>query len=350
MGPIVVDVAGYELTQEDREILEHPLIGGLILFTRNYAEPGQLQALVKDIRRAAKQPIIISVDHEGGRVQRFREQFSRIPAMGKIAEFYFEQNAVNNADDIEKAKQFTRQCGWLLAAELLAFDIDLSFAPVLDLERGSSVIGDRSFHRDPRWVSELSAQLCIGMHESGMKTTGKHFPGHGSIEADSHIALPVDDREFSLIDAADLQPFRALIAQGHLDAIMPAHVVYSQVDEAPAGFSRHWLQQILRSQLGFNGVIFSDDLSMQGASVAGDYLSRAQQALRAGCDLLLACNDRSGVISLLDGLEMEGSMPRSADLLSLKHRTNYNLKELQSSSRWQEYASAVAQFNSQFKG
>lgn len=350
MGPIVVDVAGYELAQEDREILDHPLIGGLILFTRNYAEPDQLEALIKDIRRAARHPIIIAVDHEGGRVQRFREQFSRIPAMGKIAEYYFEQNDENNAQDIEKAKQFTRQCGWLLAAELLAFDIDLSFAPVLDLERGSKVIGDRAFHSDPRWVTELSAQLCIGMHESGMKTTGKHFPGHGSIEADSHIALPVDEREFSLIDAADLQPFRALIAQGHLDAIMPAHVVYSKVDEAPAGFSRVWLQQILRGQLGFNGVIFSDDLSMQGASVAGDYLSRAQQALWAGCDLLLACNDRGGVISLLDGLTAQPPVPSSADLLSLKHKTNYNLRELQSSQRWQAHSRAIAQFNSLFKG
>lgn len=336
MGPIVVDVAGYELTAEDKEILAHPLTGGLILFSRNYGDHGQLKALIKSIRAAAAAPIVIAVDHEGGRVQRFREQFSRIPAMGKIAQLY--------GDDRARAKQFTQQCGWLLAAELLAFDIDLSFAPVLDLERGSQVIGDRSFHADPSWVTDLSAQLCVGMHKAGMKTTGKHFPGHGSVLADSHIALPVDDRSFEQIEHADLLPFKSLIAQGHLDAIMPAHVIYQQVDEKAAGFSRHWLQTVLRKQLGFTGAIFSDDLSMHGASVAGDYLARAEQAIWAGCDLLLACNDRAGVVTLLDGIDNNLQVAN----LGLNHNSHFSLNELQMTSLWQETVQAVEGFNHQF--
>lgn len=336
MGPIVVDVAGYELTNEDKEILAHPLTGGLILFSRNYGDHGQLKALIKSIRQAAKQPLVIAVDHEGGRVQRFREQFTRIPAMGKIAEFY--------ADDRDRAKQFTQQCGWMLAAELLAFDIDLSFAPVLDLERGSQVIGDRSFHADPSWVTDLSTQLCIGMHNAGMKTTGKHFPGHGSVLADSHIALPVDKRSLADITATDLLPFKALITDAQLDAIMPAHVIYQQVDSKAAGFSQYWLQQVLRQQLGFKGAIFSDDLSMHGASVAGNYLERAEQAMWAGCNLLLACNDRKGVETLLDGLDIN----LTSDDFNLKHRSNFSLDELKTSRLWLDTSASLSRFNQQF--
>ena len=336
MGPVVVDVNGYELTPEDKEILAHPLTGGLILFNRNYGDHAQLTALIKSIRNAANAPIVISVDHEGGRVQRFREQFTRIPAMGKIAELY--------AHDRETAKQFTQQCGWMLAAELLAFDIDLSFAPVLDLERGSHVIGDRSFHADPSWVTDLSTQLCIGMHKAGMKTTGKHFPGHGSVLADSHIALPVDERSLADITATDLLPFKSLIADAQLDAIMPAHVIYQQVDSKAAGFSQYWLQTVLRQQLGFKGAIFSDDLSMHGASVAGNYLERAEQAMWAGCNLLLACNDRKGVEALLDGLDNKLT---TADF-GLKHTSNFSLAELKNSRLWQDTATSVAKFNQQF--
>ena len=335
MGPVVVDVAGYELTSEDKEILAHPLTGGVILFSRNYAEPGQLKALVQSLRKAAG-PLLIAVDHEGGRVQRFRDQFTLIPAMGKIAQYY--------ADDRAVAKQFSAQCGWLLAAELLAFDIDMSFAPVLDLERGSQVIGDRSFHADPSWVTDLSAQLCVGMHQAGMKTTGKHFPGHGSVLADSHIALPVDDRDFQTLFDTDLQPFKALIEQTYLDAIMPAHVIYQAIDSKAAGFSQYWLQTVLRQQLGFQGAIFSDDLSMHGASVAGNYLQRAEQALWAGCDLLLACNDRTGVEALLDGLDIK----LSANTENLKHRTHFTLPELQSSKLWQDTRASIARFNAEF--
>ena len=336
MGPVIVDVNGYELTPEDKEILAHPLTGGLILFSRNYGDHAQLTALIKSIRKAANAPIVISVDHEGGRVQRFREQFTRIPAMGKIAELY--------AHDRETAKQFTQQCGWMLAAELLAFDIDLSFAPVLDLERGSQVIGDRSFHADPSWVTDLSTQLCIGMHKAGMKTTGKHFPGHGSVLADSHIALPIDERSLADITATDLLPFKSLIANAQLDAIMPAHVIYQQVDSKAAGFSQYWLQTVLRQQLDFKGAIFSDDLSMHGASVAGNYLARAEQAMWAGCNLLLACNDRKGVEALLDGLDNN----LTTDDFGLKHTSNFSLAELKNSRLWQDTATSVAKFNQQF--
>ncbi|QUM84239.1 MULTISPECIES: beta-N-acetylhexosaminidase [unclassified Moritella] len=336
MGPVVVDVDGYELTAEDKEILAHPLTGGLILFSRNYGDHAQLNALIKSIRKAAHSQIVIAVDHEGGRVQRFREQFTRIPAMGKIAALY--------ADDRETAKQFTQQCGWMLAAELLAFDIDLSFAPVLDLERGSQVIGDRSFHADPSWVTDLSTQLCVGMHQAGMKTTGKHFPGHGSVLADSHIALPIDERSLADISATDLLPFKSLIANAQLDAIMPAHVIYQQVDSKAAGFSQYWLQTILRKELGFKGAIFSDDLSMHGASVAGNYLERAEQAIWAGCNLLLACNDRTGVETLLDGLDNN----LTTDDFNLKHTSNFTLPELKNSRLWQDTAASVAKFNQQF--
>lgn len=336
MGPIIVDIAGFELTQEDKEILRHPLSGGLILFSRNYHDPEQLRALIKSIRHTVAKPFLIAVDHEGGRVQRFREHFSAIPAMGKIAEYYH--------DDKVAAAAFAQSCGWLLAAELLAYDIDLSFAPVLDLERGSQVIGDRSFHRDPEWVTPLASALCKGMHGAGMKTTGKHFPGHGSVFADSHIALPVDPRSLNDIKQNDLLPFAELIKHANLDAIMPAHVVYENIDPQAAGFSQYWLQKILKTELGFKGSIFSDDLSMHGASVAGDYLERAQQARWAGCDLLLACNDRKAVETLLDGFANDLSTPQE----HLLHRTRFDSTELQMTTKWQQINKTIEQFNCQF--
>jgi len=336
VGPIVVDIAGYELTQEDKEILAHPLTGGLILFSRNYHDHAQLHALIKAIRQAAGKPLLIAVDHEGGRVQRFRENFSAIPAMGKIADYY--------EKDKSAAAIFAKSCGWLLAAELLAFDIDLSFAPVLDLERGSQVIGDRSFHRDSEWVIPLASGLCNGMHDAGMKTTGKHFPGHGSVFADSHIDLPVDLRSLHDIKQTDLLPFAELIKQSHLDAIMPAHVIYENIDPQAAGFSQYWLQKILKTELGFKGSIFSDDLSMHGASVAGNYLERALQARWAGCDLLLACNDRKAVETLLDGFDNNLATPQE----HLLHHTRFTLAELQMTDKWQQVSKSIEQFNCQF--
>lgn len=328
MGPLMLDVQGYELDAEEREMLAHPTVGGVILFTRNYHDRAQLSALVMAIRQAAAKPLLIAVDHEGGRVQRFRDGFSLIPPMGSL------HQAGNQAASL------ATDCGWLMAAELLAHDIDLSFAPVLDLERGSNVIGNRSFSNDPQQVIDLASAFIDGMHQAGMKATGKHFPGHGSVRADSHVESPRDSRSWEEIEANDLVPFKHLIPAGKLDAIMPAHVIYTELDEHPAGFSRFWLQDILRKRLGFNGVIFSDDLTMEGAAVAGGYPERALAALDAGCDMLLACNNRRGAVAILDGLNSPPAS-RAAALLSKKQG---DWSRLTSSLRWQTTQSRVQRF------
>lgn len=294
LGPIMTDVTALELTAEDREILQHPLVGGVILFARNYENIEQLQQLIISIKKLRDPALVIAVDHEGGRIQRFREGFTQIPAMRHFGNLY--------AENPIKAQQFTEQCGWLLAAELLAVGVDFSFAPVVDLDYGiSTIIGDRSFSIDPQIVSFLATTLIQGMHLAGMSAVAKHFPGHGAIAADSHIDLPVDDRELKEIEQHDLIPFLNLINDG-LDAIMPAHVIYSKVDNTPAGFSRVWLQQLLRQKYQFSGAIFSDCLSMAGAKIMGDYTQRTKSALNAGCDICLICNDRDGLISVLDNL------------------------------------------------
>ncbi|GAB1393290.1 beta-N-acetylhexosaminidase [Rhodocyclaceae bacterium] len=276
-GPLVIDVAGTELTEVERERLRHPLVGGVILFARNYREPQQLQALCQDIHALRSPPLLIAIDHEGGRVQRCREGFSRLPAMRQLGEWWdMSPNAT---------AETTRMLGYVLAGELRACGVDLSFAPVLDLDWGrSSVIGDRAFHRDPRAVIDLAGALIAGMRDAGMGCCGKHFPGHGWVVADSHVAIPIDERDLDAM-VPDLQPFRRL----PLDAVMPAHIIYPQVDSRPAGFSPVWIGK-LRNELGFDGVIFSDDLSMEGASVAGGIVERVQAAWEAGCDMLLVCN------------------------------------------------------------
>lgn len=332
MGPLMLDVQGCELDAEEREILRHPTVGGVILFGRNYHDRSQLSALVKTIRQAANKPLLIAVDHEGGRVQRFRNGFSRIPPMGVL------HKAGNQAADL------ATECGWLMAAELLAHDIDLSFAPVLDLERGSNVIGDRSFSSDPEQVIQLASAFIDGMHQAGMKATGKHFPGHGSVRADSHLESPRDNRSWEEIEATDLVPFRELIPAGKLDAIMPAHVIYTELDDQPAGFSRFWLQEVLRGKYGFNGVIFSDDLTMEGAAVAGGYPERAQAALNAGCDMLLACNNRAGAVAILDGLQN----PPASRAESLLSTNNGDWSRLTSTSRWKNTQNRVQIFTEEF--
>jgi beta-N-acetylhexosaminidase len=298
LGPVMVDVAGLELRAEEREVLEHPLVGGVILFARNYASPEQLRALTAAIHGVRTPPLLIGADHEGGRVQRFIKGFTRLPPMRAVGAIYDRDPAL--------ARNLARALGVVLAAEVAAHGVDFSFAPVLDVDFGaSSVIGDRAFHTEPAAVATLASALVAGMQRIGVAAIGKHFPGHGFVSADSHLELPVDDRELAAIDANDLVPFRALIGQG-LAGIMPAHVVYAQIDSRPAGFSRVWLQDILRGQLSFVGMIFSDDLSMEGAAVAGGVIERGRAALGAGCDMALVCNAPEAAVKLLDGL---GNVP-----------------------------------------
>lgn len=282
LGPVMCDVAGHALTDAERETLRHPLVGGVILFSRNYLNLEQLAALTAEIHAVRSPALIVAVDHEGGRVQRFREGFTRLPAMRRLGELWAQDQAL--------ALQAARDTGFVLAAELLAHGVDLSFTPVLDLDYArSEVIGDRAFARDSGIVGELAYALTQGLREAGMGAVGKHFPGHGYVSADSHVALPVDERDFDSIWRDDIAPYRHPVAR-LLNGVMPAHVIYEQVDPNPAGFSRYWLQHVLREQLGFDGVIFSDDLTMEGATVAGDIVARADAALGAGCDMVLVCN------------------------------------------------------------
>ncbi|MFH1043936.1 MAG: beta-N-acetylhexosaminidase [Pseudomonadota bacterium] len=294
LGPVMLDIAGPELSAAEGQLLRHPLVGGVILFSRNYRSPQQLCELTAAIRALRKPELLIAVDHEGGRVQRFREGFSRIPAMRRLGEAWDRDHA--------GAYAAARDIAYVLAGELLACGVDFSFTPVLDVDFGESgVIGDRAFHSDPVAIVQLSAALIAGLREAGMASVGKHFPGHGHVRADSHLALPVDERAHAEIEAADLLPYRDLIKHG-LSAVMPAYVIYPKVDAYPAGFSAKWLQRILRGQLAFDGMIFSDDLSMEGASLAGGVVKRGAAALAAGCDMVLLCNAPEAAPRLLDGL------------------------------------------------
>ncbi|WP_220637271.1 beta-N-acetylhexosaminidase [Georgfuchsia toluolica] len=286
LGPLMIDCAGTALSDLERERLLHPLVGGVILFARNYESPAQLEALCARIHALREPPLPIAVDHEGGRVQRFRGGFTRLPPMGRLGEWW--------QRDASAALEAARGIGYVLAAELRARGVDFSFTPVLDLDWGrSNVIGDRAFHPEAEAVIQLSNALIEGLHAAGMGACGKHFPGHGWVEADSHVAIPVDERSLAEIEI-DMQPYKAL----KLDAVMPAHVIYPQVDSRPAGFSPVWIDK-LRHDCKFDGVIFSDDLSMEGASVAGDIVARANAAWNAGCDMLLVCNAPDAVGELL---------------------------------------------------
>lgn len=285
----MVDVGGLTLTAEDKEVLAHPDVGSVILFSRNVDTPQQIAELTAAMR-AVRPELWIAVDQEGGRVQRFREGFTRLPAMRQFGHQYDQEPLA--------ALAAASACGELMAREVRAVGVDFSFAPVLDLDVGvSGVIGDRAFHTEPAAATALVRAFMQGMKAAGMMTIGKHFPGHGSVAADSHFALPIDDRSWADIDAYDLQPFRALARE--LDGIMPAHVVYPQVDPLPAGFSSFWLKTVLREQLGFQGLIFSDDLCMEGAAGVGSMAERRDLALAAGCDVVLICNNRDAVRSVL---------------------------------------------------
>ncbi|GGY99678.1 beta-N-acetylhexosaminidase [Shewanella fodinae] len=329
MSYLMLDVAGTQLQGDEFEVLQHPAVGGLILFSRNYQSREQLIELVRSVRQLRPE-LIIAVDHEGGRVQRFRDGFSQIPAMGNI---------LPAAQDMTQALNWAKELGFLMAVELLACDIDLSFAPVLDLDGISEVIGKRAFASDAATVTALARSFVAGMQDSGMAAVGKHFPGHGSVAADTHHAQAVDNRALSEIAANDLQPFKTLIAEGALQGIMPAHVIYPQADAKPAGFSHFWLQQVLRQQLQFNGVIFSDDLGMKGAAFAGDFRQRATAAIAAGCDMVLVCNEPEGARTLLQDFVW----PVSANDMLARLRPDQGrlLDALQNESRWLS-ASALA--------
>ena len=298
LGPLFIDIAGTELTDLDRERLSHPLVGGIILFSRNYQDREQLTRLCTEIHGLRTPHLPITIDHEGGRVQRCREGFTALPPMARLGQLWDEAGA-------EKATAAARQVGYVLAAELRACGVDFSFTPVLDLNYGrSTVIGTRSFHRQPVVVAQLAAALIEGLREVGMGACGKHFPGHGWVEADSHVAIPVDERSWEEIQE-DMRPYHLL----RLDAVMPAHVIYPKIDSRSAGFSPVWIGK-LRNSLGFNGVIFSDDLSMEGASVVGGVVERVQAARNAGCDALLVCNSPDSVGALLK--EWPGTVLTSA--------------------------------------
>ena len=294
LGPIMLDVVGTTLTEDDILRIQHPLAGGVILFSRNYENRAQLTALTAAIHEA-RPGILIAADHEGGRVQRFRSDgFTRLPAMKKLGDLW-------DRDVLQSVKAAT-DVGYILAAELRACGVDLSFTPVLDLDYGTSgVIGDRAFHRDPRTVTLLAKNLNHGLALAGMANCGKHFPGHGYVEADSHVAIPIDERSLDEILTDDAAPYAW--SGMSLSAVMPAHVIYPQVDDLPAGFSRKWLS-LLRDDLGFDGMIFSDDLSMEGASMEGGVVAGARAALEAGCDMILICNAPDKADILLEQVDL----------------------------------------------
>ncbi|ABR73591.1 beta-hexosaminidase [Actinobacillus succinogenes] len=329
MSTLLIDLKGQTLRQEEVELLEHPLVAGLILFTRNFYDRPQIQALVKDIRQRVKKPLLITVDQEGGRVQRFRDGFTKLPAMQSFAALIQEP---------EQQLATAKEAGWQMAAEMTALDIDLSFAPVLDLGHECKAIGDRSFCSDAESVFRLASAFIDGMHAAGMATTGKHFPGHGHVLADSHLETPFDNRPSAVIFERDIRPFQRLIAQNKLNAVMPAHVIYTDCDDQPASGSKYWLQDILRRKLGFHGAVFSDDLGMKGAGFMGDFVTRSEKALSAGCDLLLLCNEPDGVVQVLDNLKLNESRPhfeaRQQRLKTLFKKKSFNWTELTQTEKW----------------
>lgn len=335
LGPVVLDVAGTELTPDDRRRLLHPLTGGVILFSRNYATPEQLLGLTAEIHALRSPALIIAVDHEGGRVQRFRQGFTAIPAMRELGKAW-------DANP-QEAKHLAHEVGFVLAAELRAHGVDLSFAPVLDVDRGnSSVIGDRALHSDPQAIAQLARALVQGLRHGGMSAVGKHYPGHGYVRADSHHEIPVDDRSYAEIELSDLVPFRRLIGAG-LGGIMPAHVIYPQVDYSPAGFSSIWLKNILRTELAFDGIVFSDDLSMAAASVAGGVVERAHAALSAGCDMVLTCNNPAAADELLAGFNFSIPAVSLARLARMHGRAHAeNMVKLREDARYVDALRSIA--------
>ncbi|MBU0500043.1 MAG: beta-N-acetylhexosaminidase [Gammaproteobacteria bacterium] len=335
-GPVMLDLAGFGVTDEERHMLRHPAAGGVILFSRNYQSSEQLRTLTEEIHSLRTPSLLIAVDQEGGRVQRFRDGFTRLPP----AAWYgrrFDRHP-------EQGRAAAHTLGWLMAAELRACGVDFSFAPVLDLANPiSNVIGDRGFHVRPDVVTDLVRHWMAGAREGGMASVGKHFPGHGSVAADSHLELPVDNRRFEDLLMEDLIPFERLIGQG-LEAVMPAHVIYEKIDPLPAGFSTFWLQKVLRQRFDFQGVIFSDDLSMSAAAFAGGYPERARAALNAGCDMVLVCNNQEAARQVLVELRDYQNPAAQSRLVRMHGRKSLIAQKLHLDPRWRKATMLAAEF------
>lgn len=322
----MLDLAGPELRPEEREMLLHPLVGGVILFARNYHSPEQVAELSKQVRGLRDPRLLVAVDHEGGRVQRFRTGFTRLPACAAIGAEYDK--------DERTGLMLAADYGWVLASELAAVGVDFSFAPVLDLGLGvSRVIQDRAYHSDPRIVARLATESVLAMKNTGMAAVGKHFPGHGAVAEDSHYEIPIDSRELAMVEQSDLLPFKHLIQAG-LAGIMPAHVVYPKVDEKPAGFSTVWLNTVLRRKLRFDGVVFSDDICMAGAAIAGDHVARVRAALQAGCDVVLVCNDSEAAARVLRGLDYVSQAQHKLGPMYAQGGVDW--RELRQDPRWRQ--------------
>jgi beta-N-acetylhexosaminidase len=333
LGPLMVDIAGTELSAEDVRVLSHPMVGSVLLFTRNYNNPRQIAALTAAIRALRTPHLLIAVDHEGGRVQRFREGFTRLPAARLLGRRFDE--------DRRDALALAQSVGWLMASELRAVGVDFSFAPCIDLDYGvSEIIGDRAFHSDPDSVAALAVATLSGMREAGMAAIAKHFPGHGAVVADSHIALPVDRREFADLEP-DIRPYRPLI-DNNLPGIMAAHVVFPAVDALPASLSKRWITGVLRGEMGFHGCVFADDLTMAGAAAFGDVMARVELSLDAGCDVLPICNDRHSVELVLARFGANvASAASQARLVRMRARGEAPA-DLRSNRHWQETAARIA--------
>jgi beta-N-acetylhexosaminidase len=329
IGPVMIDLEGLTLSPLEQKIINHPNTGAVILFSRNYDNPEQVSKLITSIRDARDGDILIAVDQEGGRVQRFQTGFTRLPP----------------AATFTTHPELAEATGWLMASELLAVGVDFSFAPVLDIDCGiSEIIGNRSFSENHKLATQLASDFRKGMNAAGMAATGKHFPGHGAVALDSHLTLPVDKRDLQSIRKKDLLPFKQLIDEG-LEAIMPAHVVYPQIDSLPAGFSSRWIQQILRTELNFNGTVFSDDLSMEGAASMGDFAQRAKLAIQAGCDMVLVCNNPAAAEEVLNSLPITENKPREQRLKKMRGKPQLSHQQLIKTVKWQQLSKQISELS-----